>query len=75
MFKPSRSRIVKYDYEADFDEAAMERVLARALNSGVVTQYDTGRGHIVWFEGPPGQDFCRVCGFVRALLAGSAFDG
>lgn len=52
--KPSRTRIVKYDYAGEFDEAAMERILQRAKAAGAVTEFDTGRGHLVWFEGPPG---------------------
>ena len=64
--RPSRSRVVSYEVEApsgaSFDEAPVERLLARARDRGVVTAYDTGRGDVVWFQGPPGPD-------MRALRA------
>lgn len=66
--KPSRTRIVKYDYEADFDESVMEQVLQRAKRAGTVTEFDTGRGHIVWFEGPPGASLRDVRRRVREIL-------
>jgi hypothetical protein len=65
----SRSRSVGYDYEGDFNETAMERVLERAQRTGVVTEYDTGRGHIVWFNGRPGKFLREVRTQVLAVLS------
>ncbi len=36
-------------------EAPLERMLAKAVASGVLTQYDTGRGQCGWMQGPPGE--------------------
>ena len=61
--RPSRSRVVTYRYalESDdeqvhpsLDEEPIERLLSAYRSRGVLTQYDTGRGRIVWFEGVPG---------------------
>ena len=51
----SCTRTVTYSYHGAFDEVAVERTLAAALAAGVVTQYDTGRGSFLWFNGAPGQ--------------------
>lgn len=39
-----------------FDEAKVERLLRVAERAGIVArgQWDTGRGRVVWFNGPPG---------------------
>ena len=49
----SCSRIVSYEIEGPFDEAAMEHLLGLALAAHVVTQFDTGRGGFCWFNGRP----------------------
>ena len=53
----SRSRVAtyKYDVQSGFDESAVEEVLAQARAAGTVTEYDTGRGRVCWFEGAPGE--------------------
>jgi len=66
--RPSKTRVVLYDYEGDFDESEVERILERAVSKGVVTLFDTGRGHIVWFEGPPGPELRKVRNQVRQIL-------
>ena len=43
-----RSRMTGYA----FDEATVERLLACVKASGVVAQYDAGRGGFVWFNEP-----------------------
>lgn len=51
----SRARVVGYYFEGRFDETDMERLLRRACCSGIITEYDTGRGSVVWFNGRPGR--------------------
>lgn len=77
--RPSKSRVVFYGWHkptADgylaqdiFDESAMERLLLAAREAGTVTQYDTGRSAIVWFEGTPGPAMRRLKAAVVAMLA------
>lgn len=70
--RPSKTRIVGYHYGwdgLDFDESPMERVLGKAKAAGVVSEFDTGRGNLVWFEGPPGKALRAVRTQVLALLA------
>ena len=59
-----KTRATGYRYACpegtSFDESAMETALAAAKRLGLVTEYDTGRGHIVWFNGPPGQGLREV---------------
>ena len=50
----SRGRAVGYRFEGDFDETPIERLLTKAQKDGLVTEFDTGRGRIVWFNGYPG---------------------
>lgn len=54
----SASRVIGYTIEAPhgFDEAKVERLLRVAERAGIVArgQWDTGRGRLVWFNGPPG---------------------
>jgi hypothetical protein len=72
--KPSASRIVHYGFalppESDDEcsESTLEALLARARHQGVITQFDTGRGRIVWFEGPPGAAMRKLRAQVRELL-------
>ena len=62
------SRIVLYRYEGEFSETEAERILEPARKDGVVKQYDTGRGLMVWFEGAPGAALRKVREQIRALL-------
>jgi hypothetical protein len=67
------SRIIGYAYEAlsdadRVDETPVERVLDKALKQGVVTQFDTGRGLGVWFNGKPGKALRAVRSQVLRLL-------
>lgn len=54
------SRMIGYTINApeglSFDEDDAERLLRRAEKEGVigVGEWDTGRGHLVWFNGRPG---------------------
>ena len=53
----------------DFSEEEMEKVLASAKKAGYVTQFDTGRGNCVWFEGYPGKDMRALKKRVLAVIA------
>ena len=66
----SRTRVVGYYYTGKFCEVLAERILERARSAGVVTVYDTGRGRIVWFDGPPGPALRAVRSQVQAVVAG-----
>ncbi len=64
------ARITGYTYIASFRESVIEKVLEKAKAAGVVTQYDTGRGELVWFNGRPGRALREVRNRVLALLGG-----
>jgi hypothetical protein len=76
--KKSRTRIVCYAYHKPdgdgysvqdiFNETDMEKLLENARQEGIVTQYDTGRGAIVWFEGQPGVKLRKLRKTVLDLL-------
>lgn len=55
-----------------FAEGGMERKLARAKAAGIVSEYDTGRGRLVWFEGCPGAALRALRDEVRAALPAHA---
>lgn len=71
---PSKTRVVSYEYTAEFNETPVERVLVAAKAAGVVTEFDTGRGNLVWFEGPPGAALREVRGKVLGILGDYARD-
>jgi uncharacterized Ntn-hydrolase superfamily protein len=60
----SKTRVVKYDFDGDYDEPSVERILQRALAAGTITQFDCGAssdaGIVVWFEGAPGRELRRL---------------
>lgn len=63
----SVARSVTYAYEGEFSESAVEKILELAKESGVVTEYDSGRGSVVWFSGSPGPALRKVREEVRAV--------
>lgn len=68
---PSKSRSIGYHFdcgEREFDEPAMEKLLERAKAAGVIYEFDTGRGHIVWFSGWPGEPLRVLRDQVLAML-------
>lgn len=67
-------RVTGYYYEVPdgFDEYEVEKVLARAVADGAVTEFDTGRGRIVWFNGKPSAELRSVRDRVVAMLGPSA---
>ena len=66
--KPSQTRVVGYRFEGEFNESAAEAVLQKAQAAGIVSQFDTGRGHLVWFNGPPGAALREVRKQVKAIV-------
>ena len=53
----SSSRVVQYRLHSPtgtLDDSLAETLLAAARAAGIVTNYDAGRGHDLWWEGPPG---------------------
>lgn len=71
--KRSGSRCVGYkfgfDSQIEFAESEMEKVLEAAKKAGVVTEFDTGRGNCVWFNGYPGKEMREVRKQVLAVIA------
>lgn len=63
-----RSRVVTYEFEGEFSEPAAEKMLSKARDQGIVTAYDTGRGHFMWFTGRPGRRMRKLKGLLRSLL-------
>lgn len=64
----SKTRVVGYRFEGEFSESRVERVLEAAKRAGTVTEYDTGRGRVVWFNGPPGAALRWVREKVRSIV-------
>jgi hypothetical protein len=54
------TRTVRYEFEGEFCESAVEKVLERAQRAGTVNQFDTGRGDCVWLTGRPGAELRAV---------------
>jgi uncharacterized protein YodC (DUF2158 family) len=73
--KRSKSRIVQYNFgfpphpHVNFSEEEMEKLLEGAKKDGIVSQYDTGRGNCVWFEGYPGKEMRTVRKRVLEVIA------
>jgi hypothetical protein len=65
----SKTRTVGYTFSGAFNESAMETLLRRAQLDGVVTQYDTGRGRLVWFNGPPGAALRALKARVKSMIS------
>jgi hypothetical protein len=69
----SRSCVVHYQvmrkWPIDFDERPVEKLLLQAQRDGVVTQFDTGRGHLVWFNGFPGPELRALRKEVERVVA------
>lgn len=70
--RASASRVVGYIFEAPhgFDEAKVESLLRVAERTGIVArgQWDTGRGRVVWFNGPPGPKLRALRDQIRAMV-------
>ena len=61
-------RSITYELEGSFQEASAERLLAAAKTSGLVLEYDTGRGSLMWFQGKPGQELRDLKKKLQALI-------
>lgn len=46
--------------EDSFNESEVEPILEKARVEGAVTEFDTGRRRIVWFQGTPGKALREV---------------
>jgi hypothetical protein len=60
--------IDSFRFEGEFPEGPIEALLEQARQAGIVTEYDTGRGRIVWANGKPGPEFEKVKSEVGALV-------
>ena len=53
----SKSREIQYyftaEYPKSFNETVIRKLLEKAIKEGIISEYDTGRGHVVWFNGAP----------------------
>jgi len=47
---------VKREWPLSFKEPPVEKLLLQAQRDGIVTEFDTGRGQLVWFNGFPGPE-------------------
>lgn len=70
----SQVRVVTYRYVVPdgFEEGRVEAELQRAVDAGTVTQFDTGRGTFVWFNGHPGAKLRAVRDRIVTMLGPSA---
>lgn len=66
--RQDKSRIIGARFEGSFSETAAEKLLTKALKAGVITQFDTGRGNVVWFNGRPGKEFRQLKKAVESLI-------
>ncbi len=64
--KPSKTRTVLYQFVEPFTSDP-EPLMIKALEAGIITQYDDGRGDIPWFEGPPGKELRELKKTIQAL--------
>ncbi len=55
-------------FEGSFDEKRLAELLGRAQRAAIVTDYDTGAGRFLWFEGPPCPGMRSVVARVEATL-------
>lgn len=74
--RPPIRSIVGYAYEAPIrdhrydasDTPEIEKLLERAQRDRVITQFDTGRGLLLWFNGAPGKALRKLRERIRLLL-------
>lgn len=62
------SEIANFRFEGDFQEGPIEALLEQARSAGIVTEFDTGRGRIVWANGKPSAEFEELKSEVEALV-------
>lgn len=69
--KPSKTRVVGYRFEGDFDQPKVDRMLSEALASNVITQYVAkmySENGVIWFNGPPGEKLRKLRDKVKGLV-------
>lgn len=66
--RKAKTRVIGYQWIAEFDEGRVERLLADAQARGVISQYDTGRGHMLWMDGWPGASLRTLRDAVSRLI-------
>lgn len=66
--RKDKTRVTTYRFEGFFNESIMERIMERARTAGVISEFDTGRGTLVWFQGMPGKDLRDLRERVRSLV-------
>ncbi len=76
----SRARVVGYrlqvyqdpgdedDTYESLSESPFEAVLGRAKRDGVVTEFDTGRGRTIWWEGRPGPEMRELRARIERMV-------
>jgi hypothetical protein len=70
---PSTTRVVGYRFGGDIDYEPVMKLLARALDRGVITQFDGNKScecgrDVVWFNGPPGRPLRDLRNAVSKLV-------
>ena len=71
--RPQATRVVGYVFEGEIDVDRATKLLARARDMGVVTQFDSVKSMTrgmdgVWFNGPPGSLLRALRSQVAALV-------
>jgi hypothetical protein len=74
--KPPIRSLISYKWQAPVqdhahdapNESTIDDLLRAAKRDGIVREYSTGRGLIVWFEGAPGEKLRNIRDRVRTLL-------
>ncbi len=64
--KPSKTRIVHYEVKGPWKEPP-DSLLQKAVEDGVITQFDDGRREFCWFEGPPSKAMRKLRDSVVSL--------
>ncbi len=64
--RASRSRSIGYALVGPLDDARADTLLHAARDAGIISEFDSGRGDFLWFNGPPG---ARLRAFRARLLA------
>jgi len=71
--RPSRTRVVGHRFDGDIDIDLAMKLLAKAHERGVVTEFDSNKScergmDVVWFNGPPGKALRDLCAAIDALV-------
>ena len=58
--KPPGTRTIGYEIKGEYSEAEAEKILKKALATRIITEFDSGRGKFMWFEGPPSESLRKL---------------